>query len=42
MQKDAPITEADEDAHLYEQLTAEIARLIDTGTLRAGERVPSG
>jgi DNA-binding transcriptional MocR family regulator len=27
--------------HLYEQLTAEISRLIDTGTLRPGERVPS-
>src|SRR5438477_3067960 len=30
-----------DDAHLYEQVTAEISRLIELGTLRAGERVPS-
>jgi DNA-binding transcriptional MocR family regulator len=29
------------DTHLYEQLTREISRAIDIGTLRPGERVPS-
>ena len=33
--------QAPDNAHLYEQVTTEISRLIDMATLRPGERVPS-
>src|SRR5213596_1920199 len=41
MQSNRLIGQTRDDAHLYEQVTAEISRLIELGTLRAGERVPS-
>src|SRR5438128_5995891 len=41
VQSNRLIGQTRDDAHLYEQVTAEISRLIELGTLRAGERVPS-
>ncbi|HTL16919.1 MAG TPA: PLP-dependent aminotransferase family protein [Patescibacteria group bacterium] len=39
--QDPGLVGVDPEAHLYEQLTSEISRLINAGTLRPGERVPS-
>ncbi|MBI4662750.1 MAG: PLP-dependent aminotransferase family protein [Verrucomicrobia bacterium] len=41
MRNGAPLPEAVDEVHLYEQVTSELSKLIETGTLRPGERVPS-